>query len=179
MAENPSFPYFGHHLYVDLTLSLIHDIIISTFWLLFRALGFLYILVQKGKTNHIMSGAKNGRISWRNISSLTDVLTLPIIITGELKPKYYICKKFLIFIYFWPSSKWLKNDPYHVLTFLDTKGKNLITTYCIVFILSCKYNYSPIHIKQLFQIPFFSSLILRELTNYNTISYKYISSYWL
>ena len=52
---------------------------------------------QKGKTTHIMYGAKNRRSSWRNISLLTDVLTSPIIITGELKPGYYICKRSGVF----------------------------------------------------------------------------------
>ena len=67
-----------------------------------------------------MSRAQNGRISWSNISSLTNVMTSPVIITGRLKPEYYIRKRILIFLYFWSSSKWLTNDPYIVLTFLVT-----------------------------------------------------------
>ena len=42
---------------------------------------------------HIMSQAKNGRGSGGNISSLTYVLTSPIIMTGVLKPEYYIRKR--------------------------------------------------------------------------------------
>ena len=38
--------------------------------------------------------------SWSNISPLTNVLTLPIIITGGMKPEYYICKRILIFLIF-------------------------------------------------------------------------------
>ena len=33
--KKPPFPFLFHHLYVDPTESLVHDIIISTFWLLF------------------------------------------------------------------------------------------------------------------------------------------------
>ena len=57
----------------------------------------------------------------------------------------------------------------------DEKQK-VITTYSIVFLLSYDKNNSPVRIKQLLRILFFSPLILRELTNYNSISYTYISS---
>ena len=65
-----------------------------------------------------MSRSKNGRTSWRNISSLTNVLTSPIIMTGGLKPEYYIRKRILFFFNFWPISKFCKNDPYSVHSFL-------------------------------------------------------------
>ena len=53
----------------------------------------------------------------------------------------------------------------------------MITTYSIVFLLSYEYNNSPVRNKYMFRILLFSTLILSELTNYNNISYIYISSY--
>ena len=73
---------------------------------------------KKGKTTHTVSWSQNGRTSWRNIFSLTDVLTSPITMTGGLKPEYYIRKRILIFLNFWPISKLCKNDPYRVPSFL-------------------------------------------------------------
>ena len=49
-------------------------------------------------------------------------------------------------------------------------------TYHIVFIIYYEENNSPVRIKHLFRILFFSPLILREMTNYNNISYIYIYS---
>ena len=53
-----------------------------------------------------------------------DFSDLTVLMKGGLKPEYYIRKSF--FLNFWPSSKWLKNDPYHVLTFLYWSNGRLI-----------------------------------------------------
>ena len=42
---------------------------------------------------------------------------LEFLMTGGLKPEYYICKR--IFLLLLTKSKWLKNNPTSVLTFLD------------------------------------------------------------
>ena len=68
-----------------------------------------------------MFGTINGCSPWKNISSQTNVLTSPIIMTGGMKPEYYIRKRIKKNLNFWPSSRWLRNDPYHVLTFLPYK----------------------------------------------------------
>ena len=81
----------------------------------------------RGKTTHTVSGSKNGRTSWRNISSMTDVLTSPIIMTGGMKPEYYIRKRILIFFNVWPISTFCKNDPYSVHSFLVVYVQNLHT----------------------------------------------------
>ena len=49
-------------------------------------------------------------------------------------------------------------------------------SYSIVFIICYEENISPVRIKRMFRILLFSPLILTELTNYNNISYIYISS---
>ena len=87
-----------------------------------------------------MSRSKNGRTSWRNISSLTDVMTLRIIMTGGLKPEYYISKRILIFLNFWPISKFCKNDPYHVHTFLVLIFQYLLLIFWISMVhrLNCR-----------------------------------------
>ena len=53
-------------------------------------------IYKMGKKTHIMSGSKNGHSIWINISSNTYVLTSPIIMTGGLKPEYYIRTVLLI-----------------------------------------------------------------------------------
>ena len=45
---------------------------------------------------------------------------LEILMTGGLKPEYYICKRDFNFL-FLIESEWLKNDPYSVPGFLDDK----------------------------------------------------------
>ena len=54
------------------------------------------------------------------------------------------------------------------------KIKKDITTYFIVFLLSFQEKHSPVHHKNMFLIIFFSPLILRELNDYNNISYTCI-----
>ena len=93
---------------------------------------------KRGKTTHIMSQAKNGRGSWRNISSLTDVLILPILMAGGLKPEYYICKRIFFNFNFWPSSKQLKNDPYRLPPFLLKVKCILIINHSSTFISDTK-----------------------------------------
>ena len=80
---------------------------------------------------------KNGRSWWRNMFSLTDVLTWHFNCQVDWNLNITPVKEFIIFA-FWPSSKWLKNDPYSVPSFRREKYSNIFRD-LFVSIASVKY----------------------------------------
>ena len=88
MAEKPSFPFLVHHLSVDPTWFL------ANFKDPKNDVEVVYILVQKGQTDpYYAPGQKQARLTkeWAD---------LDILMTGGLKPEYYICKRIFIILLF-------------------------------------------------------------------------------